>query len=74
MEIRNKTQANQMFDSADRGVSKAVVDSVLKRIIFQAEAINLFIFALSSPIGRPKTLRKSRIEIMGRPNWQSVTE
>lgn len=74
MEIWNKTQANQRFDPADRGVSKAVADSALKRIISQAEAMNLFIFALSSPIGRPKTMRKPRIEIMGRPNSQSLTD
>ena len=41
--IKNETQANQMFGPAERGVAKAVVDSVKEGIIPQAEAENVFI-------------------------------
>jgi 5,6,7,8-tetrahydromethanopterin hydro-lyase len=43
VEIKNEKQANQMFGPAERGVAKAVVDSVKEGIIPQAEAENLFI-------------------------------
>ena len=43
VEIRNEKQANQMFGPAERGVAKAVVDSVREGIIPQAEAENVFI-------------------------------
>jgi len=43
VEIKNETQANQMFGPAERGVAKAVVDSVKEGIIPQAEAENVFI-------------------------------
>jgi 5,6,7,8-tetrahydromethanopterin hydro-lyase len=43
VEIRNEQQASQMFGPAERGVAKAVVDSVKAGIISQAEAENVFI-------------------------------
>jgi 5,6,7,8-tetrahydromethanopterin hydro-lyase len=43
VEIKNETQANQMFGPAERGVAKAVVDSVKEGIIPPAEAENVFI-------------------------------
>ena len=43
VEIKNEKQANQMFGPAERGVAKAVVDSVREGIIPQAEAENVFI-------------------------------
>jgi 5,6,7,8-tetrahydromethanopterin hydro-lyase len=43
VEIKNATQATQMFGPAQRGVAKAVVDSVKAGIIPEAEAENVFI-------------------------------
>jgi 5,6,7,8-tetrahydromethanopterin hydro-lyase len=43
VEIKNATQATQMFGPAQRGVAKAVVDSVKAEIIPEAEAENVFI-------------------------------
>jgi 5,6,7,8-tetrahydromethanopterin hydro-lyase len=43
VEIKNATQATQMFGPAQRGVAKAVVDSVKAGIIPAAEAENVFI-------------------------------
>lgn len=43
VEIRNEKQATQMFGPAERGVAKAVVDSVKEGIIPQDEADNVFI-------------------------------
>ncbi|MGH9677240.1 MAG: formaldehyde-activating enzyme [Candidatus Acidiferrum sp.] len=43
VEIKNETQATQMFGPAQRGVAKAVVDSVKAGIIPEAEAENVFI-------------------------------
>ena len=43
VELRNEKQATQMFGPAERGVAKAVVDSVKEEIIPQAEAENVFI-------------------------------
>ncbi|MGH6818620.1 MAG: formaldehyde-activating enzyme [Methylovirgula sp.] len=43
VEIKNANQATQMFGPAQRGVAKAVVDSVKAGIIPQAEAENVFI-------------------------------
>ncbi|MFZ0559782.1 MAG: formaldehyde-activating enzyme [Methylovirgula sp.] len=43
VEIKNATQATQMFGPAQRGVAKAVVDSVKAGIIPAAEAEDVFI-------------------------------
>jgi 5,6,7,8-tetrahydromethanopterin hydro-lyase len=43
VEIKNAKQATQMFGPAQRGVAKAVVDSVKEGILPQDEAANLFI-------------------------------
>ena len=43
VEIKNATQATQMFGPAQRGVAKAVVDSVKAEIIPEAEVENVFI-------------------------------
>ena len=43
VEIKNEIQANQMFGPAERGVAKAVVDSVKEGIIPPDEAENVFI-------------------------------
>ncbi|QJD28595.1 formaldehyde-activating enzyme [Methylococcus geothermalis] len=43
VEIKNEKQATQMFGPAERGVAKAVVDSVKEGIIPQAEAEHVFI-------------------------------
>jgi len=43
VEIKNATQATQMFGPAQRGVGKAVVDCVKAGIIPEAEAENVFI-------------------------------
>jgi 5,6,7,8-tetrahydromethanopterin hydro-lyase len=43
VEIKNEKQANQMFGPAERGVAKAVVDSVKEGIIPQDEAENVYI-------------------------------
>ncbi len=43
VEIKNATQATQMFGPAQRGVAKAVVDSVKAEIIPAAEAEDVFI-------------------------------
>ncbi|MEW6039672.1 MAG: formaldehyde-activating enzyme [Pseudomonadota bacterium] len=43
VEIKNEKQATQMFGPAERGVAKAVVDSVKEGIIPKAEAENVFI-------------------------------
>lgn len=43
VEIKNENQATQMFGPAERGVAKAVVDSVKEGIIPQDEAENVFI-------------------------------
>jgi 5,6,7,8-tetrahydromethanopterin hydro-lyase len=43
VEIKNEKQATQMFGPAERGVAKAVVDSVKEGVIPQAEAENVFI-------------------------------
>jgi 5,6,7,8-tetrahydromethanopterin hydro-lyase len=43
VEIKNAIQATQMFGPAQRGVAKAVVDSVKAGIIPEAEAENVFI-------------------------------
>jgi len=43
VEIKNEKQATQMFGPAERGVAKAVVDSVKDGIIPQTEAENVFI-------------------------------
>lgn len=43
VEIKNERQATQMFGPAERGVAKAVVDSVKEGILPQEEAENVFI-------------------------------
>lgn len=43
VEIRNEKQATQMFGPAERGVAKAVVDSVKEGVIPPSEAENLFL-------------------------------
>ena len=43
VEIKNEKQATQMFGPAQRGVAKAVVDSVKEGLIPREEAENLFI-------------------------------
>lgn len=43
VEIRNEKQATQMFGPAERGVAKAVVDSVKEGVIPPGEADNVFI-------------------------------
>jgi 5,6,7,8-tetrahydromethanopterin hydro-lyase len=43
VEIKNENQATQMFGPAQRGVAKAVVDSVKEGTIPEAEAENVFI-------------------------------
>lgn len=43
VEIKDANQATQMFGPAQRGVAKAVVDSVKAGIIPEAEAENIFI-------------------------------
>jgi 5,6,7,8-tetrahydromethanopterin hydro-lyase len=43
VEIKNAVQATQMFGPAQRGVAKAVVDSVKAGIIPEADAENVFI-------------------------------
>lgn len=43
VEIKNEKQATQMFGPAERGVAKAVVDSVKEGIIPRAEAEQVFI-------------------------------
>lgn len=43
VEIKNGKQATQMFGPAERGVAKAVVDSVKEGIIPAAEAADVFI-------------------------------
>ncbi len=43
VEIKNEKQATQMFGPAERGVAKAVVDSVKEGIIPRDEAAHLFI-------------------------------
>lgn len=43
VEIKNEKQANQMFGPAERGVAKAVVDSVKEGIIPRDEAEHVFI-------------------------------
>jgi 5,6,7,8-tetrahydromethanopterin hydro-lyase len=43
VEIRNEKQATQMFGPAERGVAKAVVDSVKEGVIPEVEADNVFI-------------------------------
>ncbi|QXP85632.1 formaldehyde-activating enzyme [Methylococcus sp. ANG] len=43
VEIKNEKQATQMFGPAERGVAKAVVDSVKDGIIPKAEAEQIFI-------------------------------
>jgi len=43
VEIKNEIQANQMFGPAERGVAKAVVDSVKEGNIPPDEAENVFI-------------------------------
>lgn len=43
VEIKNEKQATQMFGPAERGVAKAVVDSVKEGVIPVEEADNIFI-------------------------------
>lgn len=43
VEIKNEKQATQMFGPAERGVAKAVVDSVKEGVIPKAEADQVFI-------------------------------
>lgn len=43
VEIKNEKQATQMFGPAERGVAKAVVDSVKENVIPIAEANDIFI-------------------------------
>lgn len=43
VEIKNEMQVNQMFGPAERGVAKAVADSVKKGVIPIAEAGDIFI-------------------------------
>ena len=43
VEIKNEKQATQMFGPAERGVAKAVVDSVKEGVIPKAEAESIFI-------------------------------
>lgn len=43
VEIKNEKQATQMFGPAQRGVAKAVVDSVKEGMIPEDEAANIFI-------------------------------
>lgn len=43
VEINNATQATQMFGPAQRGVARAVVDSVIADVIPRAEVENIFI-------------------------------
>ena len=71
VEIRNENQANQMFGPAERGVAKAVVDCV-KEGNHSSGRSRECVASASSSIGRPKTIRKSRIGIMRRLNWQSL--
>lgn len=43
VEIKNEKQVNQMFGSAERGVAKAVVDSMREGVIPVEEAGDIFI-------------------------------
>jgi formaldehyde-activating enzyme len=70
VEIKNGDQASQMFGPAQRGVAKAVVDSVKAGVI--PEKLRTYSFASAClSIGKLKTIRKSKIGIMKRPNWRS---